>query len=886
VANQPFFNMFGEIEEAPAIVRKAGNGCESCQRFTKCHSPKIPAHGQGQKEILIITEFPGPTDDETGYPLCGDAGQLLKRELRKHGIELERDCWVTHAVRCFDPIDVKKKESGQPTGPDGKVVNACKPKLHADVAVLRPKIIVPMGVRSISALLGERLTGRLNNVKPTAFLGCSIPDQDLQAWVIPLESPFHLLANERSTDLLDFFAEGVGSIASHIGVPVPPKPPDNRRMIHDPREASDLVSKLAKASADKGFEVGFDYETTGIKPHAQGHRIVCASVGWEDQCAVFPMFQDDGFREQWKRLLTDPMVSKGAHNAQFEAMWTFHQLGYWPQGWAFDTCIDAHVIHNMKPTSLKFEVYTRLGVLGYDSAIDKFLKSDEKGCNSINSVESAPLDQLMQYCALDSRYMMEIRKLQRTDLRQWPKQIKGCRFFMNASMALVKNSSWGMRVDSDRLESTYRDLSIQIEAAESAAYKSPEVVAMGAGFNLGSNKDLGRMVAGLGYTTKSVDKEFLGTVSEPFAEHLLQSRQLKKMRDTYLDQYRRESVAGIIRGSFNLAGGHHTDDDDDGGPGSFRAGHSDPNLANIPKRNKAMQTTIRRLYKPTPGNRIKEYDYGQIEVRVGACYHLDPNMLKYVNDPKTNMHTDSAMDLFLRGDAGSVRKPERQAAKNGFVFPSFYGSGCVKTYLGLWKQVEQETKDHLASKGITELHPKGWASWDGNRKRDYIKAVKRSPDHTWLSHVAGVERILWEERFPGYAKWKRDIYNDYLKKGYIELYTGFRCRGPLIFTKATNLQIQGSAFHCLLWTLLQIDEKIRAISGRSSAVCNIHDALVVDLHPDDEAEVDRLVWEYGTQKVREHWEWIVTPLVIEAERSEIDGTWAAMENCGELHFSS
>lgn len=125
----------------------------------------------------------------------------------------------------------------------------------------------------------------------------------------------------------------------------------------------------------------------------------------------------------------------------------------------------------------------------------------------------------------------------------------------------------------------------------------------------------------------------------------------------------------MIRGTFNLAAAR-----------TYRAGHSDPNLANIPKRDALLKKAIRVIYKPSPGNVLKEYDYGQIEVRIGACYHMDPNMLKYINDPTTNMHTDAAIDLFFRGSPAEVRKPERQAAKNGFVFPSFYGSNFEQTY--------------------------------------------------------------------------------------------------------------------------------------------------------------------------------------------------------------
>ena len=51
---------------------------------------------------------------------------------------------------------------------------------------------------------------------------------------------------------------------------------------------------------------------------------------------------------------------------------------------------------------------------------------------------------------------------------------------------------------------------------------------------------------------------------------------------------------------------------------------------------------------------------------------------------------------------------------------------------------------------------------------------------------------------------------------------------------------------------------------------------------DDEKELDYLVWYYGTQKIREYWDWIIVPLKIEKERTEIDSSWAEMQDMGYL----
>ena len=92
----------------------------------------------------------------------------------------------------------------------------------------------------------------------------------------------------------------------------------------------------------------------------------------------------------------------------------------------------------------------------------------------------------------------------------------------------------------------------------------------------------------------------------------------------------------------------------------------------------------------------------------------------------------------------------------------------------------------------------------------------------YVEHVETIERIFWDERFPVYKQWKKDIYNSYLRKGYIESLTGFRYYGPLQKREACNYPIQGSAFHCLLRTFSRLSERIEKERLRSKVVGQIH----------------------------------------------------------------
>ena len=100
-----FDSLFGDMGVVRVKTPPAPKpiGCEACGRQKDCKTPKFPVYGNGAKGILIVSEVPGPQDDEDGIPLSGDSGTLLRRELKAHGIDLKRDCWVVFAIRCRSP---------------------------------------------------------------------------------------------------------------------------------------------------------------------------------------------------------------------------------------------------------------------------------------------------------------------------------------------------------------------------------------------------------------------------------------------------------------------------------------------------------------------------------------------------------------------------------------------------------------------------------------------------------------------------------------------------------------------------------------------------------------------------------------------------------------
>ncbi len=113
-----------------------------------------------------------------------------------------------------------------------------------------------------------------------------------------------------------------------------------------------------------------DFETTGKKPHKEGHKILSVSFSlYQGTATAFPIFYDDKkFMLMLKRVLTNKNLNKVAHNIKFEDTWSKWILGYHIRPWIQDTQIKVHCIDNRnKVTSLKFQGYVRNGIVGYEN---------------------------------------------------------------------------------------------------------------------------------------------------------------------------------------------------------------------------------------------------------------------------------------------------------------------------------------------------------------------------------------------------------------------------------------------------------------------------------------------------------------------------------------
>lgn len=838
---------FDREEEKKLSVNKSPKilTCEDCKLYKNCISPKMEPSGKGKKKILVIGESPGEKEDIQGTQLVGKTGQLFRKTLRELGYDLDRDFWKMNAINCRPP---KNRD------PKTLELNACRPMIEKAITKFQPKSIITLGKYGWQGLMGERLNGQISGISISGWVGERIPDQEWLCWICPIYHPAYISRSEDDRALVRMWKD-------HLDKAV--KWAERRVPVYDWASRIEITEQLPKAIGwlteimKEWKMVAFDYETTGLKPHRKGHQIVSMSFSNGKKAYAFPYFEDSCFWYELKDILHNKLIGKIAQNFKFEDQWTQFKLGYSVKGWNWDTMLAAHCIDNRKPTGLKFQVYVKFGILGYDSAVDQYIDGvkqgeDPKNKNAFNLVRSAPIDELLKYNAADPLFTYWLAERQKRKLDG--QFMEGALFLQEGSKTLSNIQTVGIRLDKERLKTTMGRLDQRLKRLHEKVLSSDEVEKWdgSAKIKITSNKQLQHLLfdilklKSVKETDKgsfSVDKEALEKIDIPFTRFILEYRRWEKAKNTYLTQYSREMVKDKIYPFFNL---HNVK--------TFRSSEDSPNLQNVPKRDERVKKMIRSIIIPRNGNRLVGWDYKGVEVSIAACYTKDPNLIEYVSDFDKDMHRDIAIDLFLKEN---VTKEERYIAKNGLVFPEFYGDYFKQIAPIIWDRISEDMKLHLKDEGIKTF-------------RDFLR------------HVEEIERILWEDRFPVYAEWKEKEWRGYQRKGYIDSYTGFRYYPPMTRNEAANYCIQGSAFHCLLWTLNKVEPRIRKKYPSSFIIGETHDAIEGDINPKDETEIDHLIWKYGTQKIREHWDWIVVPLLIEKECSEINGNWADMSSEGYL----
>jgi len=120
---------------------------------------------------MIVGEQPGDEEDKQGAPFVGPAGQLLMQILQVNGLPREQ-LYVTNAVKHFRFTLRGKKRIHQP--PEARNIIACKPWLEMEIALVKPQVIVALGVTAGRALVHHGFTLKHDQHKDHHFNGIRV----------------------------------------------------------------------------------------------------------------------------------------------------------------------------------------------------------------------------------------------------------------------------------------------------------------------------------------------------------------------------------------------------------------------------------------------------------------------------------------------------------------------------------------------------------------------------------------------------------------------------------------------------------------------------------------------------------------------------------------
>jgi DNA polymerase len=134
----------------PAL-REAAAGCRACDLY-KTGTQTVFGQGAEHAQVMFVGEQPGDREDREGKPFVGPAGRVLDEALEEAGIDRRR-VYITNAVKHFKWKPQGKRRLHQK--PNAAEINACRPWLDGEIAMVKPHLLVLLGATAAQALLGR-----------------------------------------------------------------------------------------------------------------------------------------------------------------------------------------------------------------------------------------------------------------------------------------------------------------------------------------------------------------------------------------------------------------------------------------------------------------------------------------------------------------------------------------------------------------------------------------------------------------------------------------------------------------------------------------------------------------------------------------------------------
>lgn len=811
------------------VLHKAG--CTACplNRIKKLNSPKMKPSGVKNPSIYLLGGAVLPEDDKENIQFASDFGDRILKEFPEDWID--KELRFNNVLNCLCESQNKMDTA----------MECCRSRIEDDIADSQPDVIVGVGSQALRWAVGSgdvsKWRGRLVPIKVKNHI----------CWFMPIYDGYFLFNRQRFTTKGKPKTNEYDHITTHdierllemIETETLPKP-----FIEDPAKYyqnlniitgendEDDFKQLEKLLADLETEskVGFDYETTSLRPYNDDSDLLSVSISNYKTTVAFPLNHPDGWktaqlRKKANKLLEDFIYNSGikiCHNLKFEQEWTGEFYGedlLHGAKWD-DTMAQGYTLDNRKGM-LSLGVLTRLH-LGFN------LK-ELTGVQAKNW-RDYPLKDYLEYNALDAKYTYLLDEKQGGLLRQIKSLSWVHKHLIKASATLALSQLHGIIPNKRNISKFSKSLGDEIKEIEFSINKLPEVKEYKKKYKtfnpLSSDQLLILLQEFYGLSEElrngkgkySTDEPVLSTIKLPIAKKILNIRGRVKLKSTYVDSMKGHTYDdGVIHPEFNL---YWTS--------TGRLSCEAPNMQNFPKRK---DKWVRGVIGTPRDYTFVASDYGQLEARIIAASSHDKNFCDAIWDDY-DIHMDWAQRIatdipsiiggrkFLNDK--DIMKELRQKVKNKWVFPAFFGASMYSIA------------------GYLRVDP------------DKLKPVFRS---------------FWKE-YAGVKEWQELVIADYNKKGYIESLTGRRRQGPIGYNEIINTGIQGASSDIVMNAMNKLSEM------GYQARLNIHDDLSFYLHNDVLDEDIQTISEVMCTTPMNDFDFVTVPMSVEIETGK---DWANLK---------
>jgi uracil-DNA glycosylase family 4 len=803
--------------------------CEICPlkaSWDDLAHPHMPAYGDKDPIIYILGEAPGKTDDARGRPFVGNAGQLLREYIPKEWLPKLR--W-NNTIRTRPPGN---------RDPHPVEIECCRPSIVKDIERSKPEAIFAFGAVALKWALGNDVKGGAG-----AWTGRRAPVKigNHTCWLYPFYHPLYILhlGEFQRRDMEFVFKKHLERAFDEVydGLPDP--------HVHTSAVASENISIVIGGSGEEDRIVEFlreavgypvnsvDYETDRIRPFNSDAKILSIAVATPNHAMAWAVdhpgatWTDDQktvLRKAWIWYLQQP-VKKVAHNSAFEIEWScvkYTRLAAWRGHWE-DSMAQAFILDERQGAlSLNFITMQNFGFdLKELSALDR------------SRLERAPVGEVLMYNGMDAKYHLANYFVQYERLKA-ERLLTVYRHHMERIPACVLTQIKGIPVDQEISGKFRRRFTSRLNKIEAKLDALPIVQKFkqrkGYDFRPSANKDIMFILRMMGVHPDSVDEAALKPIKHPIVPLILNWREANKLLSTYVLPLQPDTEKsklyedGLLHPILNTM---KTD--------TWRTSAEDVNNQNYPKReNKEIRSQIKHRNR-----KIVAFDYAGIQARNIAMESKDPALVKAFWE-RYNIHADWR-DKILRAYPRWIPRDElrdeermgywRNRAKNGFVFPSFFGAMPKKC------AHELEIPEEIAKR---------------------------------------LQRDLWRQ-FSSIKRWQDSKKREYNEQGYVSGLSGFRRRAPLSPNQLINSPIQADESKIVLTAMANLSKRE---DERFQPNMEIHDDLTFIWEACDIEKNAEIVI---TTMLTMPYDWINVPLGVEMSIGDDWANLKAREPIGEFY---